>query len=119
MLAVALCLALFGFWMLLGLALVRPLETRMTDVRKLLLAPAVGLAANGLPLFVLNIFGVPVSKSAIPVGLVLFLGAAFSLWKRWMSATASCVARSAARRASVIVALCPARHPLNTARTCP
>jgi hypothetical protein len=80
-LAAALCLGLFAFWMLLGLALVRPLEARMTEVRKLLLAPAVGLAANGLPLFALNIFGVPVSKSAIPVGVVLFLAAVFSLAK--------------------------------------
>lgn len=75
MLAFALCLLLFGFWMLLGCAMLWPLESRMPRVRKLLLAPAVGMVVHGVPLFILNLAGVPVGKCGIPVLIILLIAA--------------------------------------------
>ncbi len=89
MLAFGLCLLLFAYWTLIGCALLWPLETRMSRVRKLLLAPSIGMAANGLPLFIFNLLGVPVSRSAWPIALVLTIASGAILW--WSKRKAAAV----------------------------
>jgi hypothetical protein len=77
--AFGLMLGLFTFWTVLGCALLTLLERRMDGLRKLLLAPALGLVINGLPLFLLNLNGIPIARCALPVGAALLIGAVISL----------------------------------------
>jgi hypothetical protein len=72
-------LGLFTYWTVLGCALLSPLERRMDGLRKLLLAPALGLVVNGLPLFLLNLNGIPVARAAWPLGIILLVGAVLCL----------------------------------------
>jgi hypothetical protein len=77
--AFGLMMGLFTYWTVLGCALLAPLERRMNGLRKLLLAPALGLVVNGLPLFLLNLNGVPIARAAWPVGIALLIGAIITL----------------------------------------
>lgn len=75
MAALALCIGLFLYWHLLGLALVSVLHSRRNVLQSWLLAPAVGAAAVVLCVYWLNRFGVPVGRFGPALAMALFLAA--------------------------------------------
>ena len=81
MLAACVTIGLFAFWGLLGHALMAWAGTRLSRVRDLLLAPAVGMVVNALPLLVLNTAGLPLSQVVYPVAVLLLAGAVALLWR--------------------------------------
>ena len=84
MLAFALTVALFGYWGILGSALLAVLGTDRRSCQRLLVAPAVGIAVVLLPTFWLNrAAGVPVGRfgSALALGLLL-ASLAVLAWRR-------------------------------------
>ncbi|HEY9642528.1 MAG TPA: hypothetical protein V6C57_18730, partial [Coleofasciculaceae cyanobacterium] len=70
MLAVGLSIALFGFWAVVGHAVLALLDRQDNLLRRMLLAPVVGLATTLLPLFWLSRLGLPVKT----------FGAALTIW---------------------------------------
>src|SRR5579863_7412330 len=80
MLAFALSIGVYCFWMFLGASLLFALRFGRHAVRNLLLAPAIGAAATLLPVFWLNRAGFPVRSLARPLTAVLLIAAGV-LWK--------------------------------------
>lgn len=78
--AVLLTWALFALWGTVGLALLKLGRFRWA-VTTLLFAPTVGFAALAVPAYVLVRFEVPVGRSAVPVGVALFLLSVAVLWR--------------------------------------
>jgi hypothetical protein len=97
--AVLLSLSLFALWTAVGLALLNAGRFR-GPVRKLLLAPTVGVAVFGLAAYTGVQFGFPVGRSAAAVGIGVTLGAAVGLWRTRGSFAR---ARVAARRYSAFL----------------
>lgn len=81
MLAALVTIGLFAFWAMLGYALLARAGTRLTPVRDFLLAPAVGMVVNALPLLMLNMAGLPLSRVAYPAAVLLPAGAVALLWR--------------------------------------
>lgn len=79
--AACVTIGLFALWGLLGYALIAWAGTRLTRMRELLLAPAVGLVVNILPLMILSTAGLPLSHVAYPVAVLLLAGAVALLWR--------------------------------------
>ena len=75
MLAIGLTLALFALWAVLGYATVRATRVRLDPLQELLMAPAVGVVVLTIPLFILNRFGLPVSRFAYPLTVFLLVAA--------------------------------------------
>jgi len=69
-------LAVFGFWVLLGRAVLSLCPTGLPSLQEWLLSPAVGLSALLLPVFWINRAGVPVKDFGVPLvlGLAAFSG---------------------------------------------
>jgi hypothetical protein len=83
--AVLLSCVLLLLWALAGLAVLKVGRHRW-KLGTLLLAPSVGLAAFGVPTYILARFGVPVRQTAAPVVLGLLAVAALVLWRARPSA---------------------------------
>jgi hypothetical protein len=64
-----------------GYAVTSGLHAGGSRLQKLLLAPAVGLAVTVICLFGLSRLGLPVSAFAIPLAVLILLGAALLLWR--------------------------------------
>ncbi len=73
MLAFLLSIGLFLFWTALGYAVLACVGTRLLPVRNLLVAPAVGMVLNSVPLILLSMAGFPLARVALPVGAVLLV----------------------------------------------
>lgn len=82
MLALALVVGVYTFWMFLGTAFLSAFHFSRHTVRNLLLAPSIGAALTLLPVFWLNRAGLPVSSIARPVTFALLAGAVvLSKWR--------------------------------------
>lgn len=81
MLACLLTIAVFAFWAFLGYAMLAWAGTRFSPTRDLLLAPAVGLVVNALPLLALSMAGLPLSYVVYPAGVCLLAGAVAVVWR--------------------------------------
>lgn len=79
MLALTMTVALFAFWAFLGYGVLAVLPSRLRVLTNMLLAPAVGVAATLIPLFVVNRGGVPVRSFAWPLLAGLGLAAVAAL----------------------------------------
>ncbi len=75
MLAMALALGLFGFWALLGRAMLALLPGQRPALQDLLLAPAAGIAGAVLPVHFLSRAGLPVGTFGIVLAVVLAVAA--------------------------------------------
>ncbi len=73
--AVALTLALFAAWWLTGLAVLAAVRADVRSLRVALTAPMLGTAVTVLPLFVFSSAGVATDDFALPVCIVLVIGA--------------------------------------------
>lgn len=82
MIAVALTLALFLCWIVVGLAVVRVLDTGRSALQRLLLAPSVGIACIIAVSFSLNRLGLPIAWFSLPVTVCLVLLSFALLWWR-------------------------------------
>lgn len=81
--AFALPLILFGYWFILGYALLSLLHTQRNTLRNMFLAPGVGLALTIICIFNLSWFGLPVKTFAWPLCVVLLvLGIAILYYKK-------------------------------------
>ena len=80
MIAFLLTLAIFAFWFLLGFAIVAALQSRRNLLQNLLLAPAAGVSATALAVFLLNRAGIPVGRFAYGLTALLLGGALILLW---------------------------------------
>ena len=81
MTALGLSLALFPCWLSVGYAVVSVLNSRRNALRNVLLAPAVGISSTVLPVFLLNRAGVSVSRSALPVLIILLALSVGLMWR--------------------------------------
>jgi hypothetical protein len=81
MTAFLLTLAIFTFWFLLGFAIVSALQSRRNILQNLLLAPAAGMSATVLAVFLLNRAGIPVGRFAHGLTVLLFAAAVVLLWR--------------------------------------
>lgn len=82
MAALVFTLALFLYWTAIGAAVLAAAPARLNPRQSVMLAPAIGAAAATLPIFWLNQVGHPVRSYALPVLVLLALGAAAILWWR-------------------------------------
>ena len=82
MTALLLTFALFTFWLLLGAGLMGLLVPHCRDLAGLLLAPALGVAVNLLPVFWLNRLGLPVGRFATPLLAFLLAGGLTLCWRK-------------------------------------
>lgn len=78
-----LCLIVFTFWLVVGLAAINLLLPRRRSLRDLLLAPAVGASITLLATFTLNRWGWPVGRFGPWLTICLLAGAALIVWRRW------------------------------------
>jgi hypothetical protein len=81
MLAAALSLGLFAFWLAVGYAVLACLQSRRNTLQNLLLAPAIGLSATLVPVLQLNRLGIPVGGFALPLTAALLLFAGLASWR--------------------------------------
>ncbi len=77
--AVFLTLGLFGFWSLLGLALLTALRANIRELRVILTAPIIGTALTVVPLFVVSNAGIAMRVGAPAVWLPLLAATLVSL----------------------------------------
>jgi hypothetical protein len=76
MTAILLTLALFAAWWLIGVAALVAVRAETASLRIALTAPVLGMASTVLSLFVLSHAGVAMEDCALPVTIVLLVGAA-------------------------------------------
>src|SRR5262245_45204225 len=80
--AVFVTLLLFGFWSLIGLALLAALKANIRELRVVLTAPMIGSALTVVPLFVVSNAGISMRVGA-PAVWVLLLAATFVSLAVW------------------------------------
>lgn len=81
MLALLLCLGLFGFWWIVGYAVIRSLHATRSGVQDVLLASPVGIVCLLIPVWTINRLGIPVGKFGWAVALVELIAALAILWR--------------------------------------
>jgi hypothetical protein len=73
MTALAIALAAFAAWCLIGCALLAVVRADTAEIRIVLTAPALGASLAVVPLFVLSDLGIPTERSSLPVAIVLIV----------------------------------------------
>ena len=81
-LALLLTISLFVYWSIIGLGLISAYGSRKNVLRNALLSPALGAAANVLLIVWVNVAGIPVRRSALPIAATALAGA-LALSLRW------------------------------------
>ncbi|MBD3881913.1 hypothetical protein IFO70_09115 [Phormidium tenue FACHB-886] len=81
MLAVGLTITLFVFWAVVGQAVLAILDRQDNLLRRMLLAPVVGIATMLLPLFWLNRLGLPVKTFGATLAIGLLAVSVGILWR--------------------------------------
>lgn len=81
MLALGLTLAIFVFWTVTGLAVLRTLRTTENVYQEILLAPVTGFAVVLLTVFLVSRGGAPMGVAALPIGLGWLVAASAAIWR--------------------------------------
>jgi hypothetical protein len=71
-----------AFWTLAGWGLLALFKAPFNRLQKALLSPAIGIVATLLPLFVINRWGVPINRFAVPLCIAMVIGSVLVAWRR-------------------------------------